>query len=362
MKIAEQTQEKIWWNYTDKDKYYEIATNGDFHYMIDVPRPDSYVMTKTDHMVSELCDFLQTYTILILSVMGSCGAIWIFYRNKLKNPISELEQASKNIGKNNLDFQITYKNKDEMGHLCSEFERMRSQLAQNNQQLWITIEEEKILRAAIAHDIRSPLAVLKGYQEMLIEYLPDGTIDKDKAMEMLKAGMTQIKRMDIFIETMQKISSLDKRKLLSKKITVEQIKADIQSELEILGNMSEKQCVLQVPATEEVFFGDKEIILEVTENLLSNALRYAREWIEICVQLTQFELKISVRDDGDGFGENVEDVTKAFHQQNMKDSLKHTGLGMYISRLYCEKHGGNLLLQNNEKNGAEVTAVFRRIV
>ena len=261
-----------------------------------------------------------------------------------------------------MDFQITYENKDEMGHLCSEFERMRLQLVRNNQQLWMTLEEEKILRAAIAHDIRSPLAVLKGYQEMLIEYFPDGTIDMDKAMEMLKASMVQIERMDTFVEAIQKLSSLDKRELLCEKITAAQIKSDIQLELDIAGRTSVKQCVLQVPVTEEVFLGDKEVILEVTENLLSNALRYAKERVEICVQVTDFELKISIKDDGSGFGENVEEVTKAFHQQNVKDSLKHAGLGMYISRLYCEKHGGSLLLENNEKNGAEVTAVFRRIV
>ena len=49
-----------------------------------------------------------------------------------------------------------------MGRLCREFERMRGQLAENNQQLWKMLEEEKALRAAIAHDIRSPLSVLEG--------------------------------------------------------------------------------------------------------------------------------------------------------------------------------------------------------
>ena len=72
-----------------------------------------------------------------------------------------------------------------MGHLCHEFDRMRGQLEENNRQLWLIIEEERALRSAIAHDIRSPLSVLKGYQEMLIDYVPDGTIDKEKSVEML---------------------------------------------------------------------------------------------------------------------------------------------------------------------------------
>lgn len=45
----------------------------------------------------------------------------------------------------------------------------------------------------------------------------------------------------------------------------------------------------------------------------------------------------------------------------MKDSLKHSGMGMYISRLYCEKHGGQLLIENEKLSGAVITAVFHRI-
>ncbi len=97
------------------------------------------------------------------------------------------------------------------------------------------------------------------------------------------------------------------------------------------------------------------------ENLLSNALRYARERIEVKVSLTTARLRVSVSDDGSGFQEDAEKITRAFHQKNVKDSLTHTGMGMYISRLYCEKHGGKLLLENNEAGGAAVTAVFRRI-
>ncbi len=91
----------------------------------------------------------------------------------MKNPIEELELASQQIAHNNLDFHVRYENKDEMGRLCREFERMREQLAENNHRLWETIEEENALRAAIAHDIQSPLSILEGYQEMLSEYLPN---------------------------------------------------------------------------------------------------------------------------------------------------------------------------------------------
>lgn len=356
---ASRIQEQIWWKYTDEDTYFAAVELENKGYMAQIPRPESYEMSRADHRISEVCDFLQTYSVLIFSVAGSCVSVFLFYRNKLKKPLEELGIASQRIADNDLDFRITYENRDEMGHLCHEFDRMRGQLEENNRNLWHMIEDERALRSAIAHDIRSPLTVLKGYQEMLIDYMPDGTIDREKAVEMLREGMKQIRRMDLFIDSMQKLSSLEHRVLKSDPISAERLKQDIQRELDILGKG--KRIHLSVCKTDEIFCGDQEVILEVLENLLSNAIRYAREQIDIKVSLTRSLLTLSVEDDGNGFLEDTEKITSAFHQKNIKDSLTHTGLGMYLARLYCEKHGGKLFLENEESGGAIVTAVFHRI-
>lgn len=356
---AAKVQEQIWWEYTDEDTYFAAVEMENESYMVQILRPESYEMSRMDHGISEACDFLQTYSVLIFSVVGSCVSVFLFYRNKLKKPIEELELASQRIADNDLAFRITYENRDEMGHLCHEFDRMRGQLEDNNRKLWHMIEDERALRSAIAHDIRSPLSVLKGYQEMLIDYFPDGTIDREKAVEMLQEGMKQIHRMDVFIDSMQKMNSLEHRTLKAERISSAQLEKDIQGELDILGK--EKDIRLSVCQTDEVFQGDQEVIMEVLENLLSNAIRYSRKRIDIKVSLTSELLTISVQDDGNGFLEDAEKVTSAFHQKNIKDSLTHTGMGMYLARLYCEKHGGKLLLDNEKSGGAIVTAVFHRI-
>ena len=171
--------------------------------------------------------------------------------------------------------------------------------------------------------------------------------------------MKQIRRMDVFIDSMQKMNSLEHRTLKAEPISSAQLEKDIQGELDILGK--EKDIRLSVCQTDEVFQGDQEVIMEVLENLLSNAIRYSRKRIDIKVSLTSELLTISVQDDGNGFLEDAEKVTSAFHQKNIKDSLTHTGMGMYLARLYCEKHGGKLLLDNEKSGGAIVTAVFHRI-
>ncbi|HIY63791.1 MAG TPA: HAMP domain-containing protein [Candidatus Mediterraneibacter stercoripullorum] len=286
---ASDIQEYIWEKYTDEEDFETVLEIENKGYLAQIPRPAASEMSRLDHTISEICDFQQTYAVLILSVAGSCVAVFLFYRNKLKRPLGELGLASGRIAENDLDFRITYENGDEIGHLCREFEKMRSQLEENN----------------------------------------------------------------------RKMNSLEQRELRADEITKEQLGTDIRAELDILGK--EKRICLSVQGEEEIFRGDREVILEVLENLLSNALRYARDKIDVTVSLSAQELSLSVRDDGIGFQEEGEKITSAFHQQNIKDSLTHTGMGMYISRLYCEKHGGRLILENEESGGASVTAVFRRI-
>ena len=65
VKIATYTQEQIWWNYVDQDKYFE-AVNGEEeeegkpYYRAEIPRPSASDMSSTDRSISEFCDFLQT--------------------------------------------------------------------------------------------------------------------------------------------------------------------------------------------------------------------------------------------------------------------------------------------------------------
>lgn len=102
----------------DEEAYFKAVESEGPNYVADIPRPSAYEMTQSDRFVSELCDFLQTYAVLILSIAGSCGAVFLFYQNKLRKPMEELAQASKKIAENHLDFGITYENKDEMGVLA----------------------------------------------------------------------------------------------------------------------------------------------------------------------------------------------------------------------------------------------------
>lgn len=341
-------QKNIWLQYTE----YEAPIYAD------VPRPSNHIMTSQDIFSSEMCDLLITWTNLFIPMIGCVLSMFLFYRNKIKPPLLILTDASEMIGNNQLDFSIDYPVYDEMGKLCYEFENMRNQLQLNNKEMWEMVEREKALRAAIAHDIRTPLTVLQGYQEMLLEFIPQGALDKEKVIEILESSMGQVERLNQFIDTMKSLSKLEDIQIKMQEIDINKFMEQMSMLLKTLCSISNLTWKIKDNFTAKNFTGDFAVIMEVCENLLSNAVRYAKQKIEVELIQKDNTLYVKVYDDGSGFADTPEKVTKAYYHLNPTNDLEHFGLGLYICKLYCEKHEGKLILGNIENGGAYVNASF----
>ena len=357
--FARNMQNKIWEKYIDYADYTDVFQQYGKKYEIEISRPNQSQMNRLDYHLSEMCDFMETYSVLIFSIVGSVAAVFFFYKNKLKTPLQELKDASQMIADNELDFHVSYENKDEMGTLCKEFEMMRSALADNNRKMWRMIDDEKALRNAIAHDIRSPLSILRGYQEMLLEFVSAESIKTEDVIDILQTGMYQIDRIEHFTENMRKMSHLEQRELQCSEIELSELAKKIEAEAAMLSKKESKLCKVERAQEQNIVKVDEELVMEVTDNLLENAVRYAQKSITLQIKKKDGFLIISVEDDGIGFVDTEEKVTEPFYHKNPQDDLKHFGLGMYISRIFCEKHGGNLKIYNARQGGAHVEALFK---
>lgn len=357
--FAGNMQNKIWEKYIDYADYTDVIQQYGKKYEIEISRPNQSQMNRLDYHLSEMCDFMETYSVLIFSIVGSVVAVFFFYKNKLKTPLQELKDASQMIADNELDFHVSYENKDEMGTLCKEFEMMRSDLADNNRKMWRMIDDEKALRNAIAHDIRSPLSILRGYQEMLLEFVSAESIKTEDVIDILQTGMYQIDRIEHFTENMRKMSHLEQRELQCSEIELSELAKKIEAEAAMLSKKESKLCKVERVQEQNIVKVDEELVMEVTDNLLENAVRYAQKSIALQIKKKDGFLIISVEDDGIGFVDTEEKVTEPFYHKNPQDDLKHFGLGMYISRIFCEKHGGNLKIYNARQGGAHVEALFK---
>ncbi len=279
----------------------------------------------------------------------------IFYKRELKKPISILMDASRKIAENQLDFRIEYDKEDELSTLCNAFEEMRWQLDKNNREMWRSLEERKRLNSAFSHDLRTPLTVLKGYAEFLEKYVPSGKVSEEKLLSVLAMMNGQITRLEHYTQKMNAVQKLEDITPDRKKFQPEKLF----SMFEETGNFicSEKFKSNYFSDNETIFI-DIELVMQVYENLISNAMRYAEYSVSVEVNLIENLLKIAVYDDGKGFSEEaLKNAVQPFYRDEKEPDKLHFGLGLYICKIICEKCGGKLTLENTE-NGGKVTAEF----
>ena len=100
---------------------------------------------------------------------------WFFSRRfaaQIRTPLALLRGAADKIAARDLDFTIDYTEDNELGELCTAFDAMRANLGDSLARQWRLEEERREMVAALAHDLKTPLAVIKAYNETLADDTP----------------------------------------------------------------------------------------------------------------------------------------------------------------------------------------------
>lgn len=278
----------------------------------------------------------------------------IFYNRELKKPIEKLMDASRKISENQLDFKIEYEKQNELGQLCTAFDNMRQALYENNREMWHSLEERKRLNSAFSHDLRTPLTVLKGYNDFLAKY--SGQLTEEKTTEILVKMNSQINRLESYTYKMSSLQKLEDITPNFTEILTSELKDNFSGNGEYI--CKNKNFLLNFVSEKDLISADMELVMEVYDNILANAERYADTQITADISVTQDFLKIEIYDDGCGFSDKALKFAKEpFYRDDKEQNSSHFGLGLYICKIICEKCGGNLNISNTE-NGGKVSAKF----
>lgn len=284
-------------------------------------------------------------------------ASWIFYKIKLKKPLHILSTSVEQIANNNLDFVIAYDKTDEMGQLCSAFEKMRSTLETNNHEMWRQMDDRKRLNAAFSHDLRTPLTVLEGHLNILQKYAPTGKLSADEISETYCVMAGQLARLKRYVSSMNDLQRLEDIPISKKSVDTADLLETLKDTAEII--CGGKQLIYQNEVYAEALVLDSEIVMQVFENLLSNAVRYTKTSVSIVCKTQGRTFSVSVMDDGNGFDPAaLKSATDPFYTTEKKADSQHFGLGLNICKILCLRHGGSIVLNNRSSGGASVTATF----
>lgn len=314
---------------------------------------DGKEQTGTDALLSALQIVLPVFWVVVSLILANV----VFYNVKLKRPLAVLQSGAERIQHQDLNFEIEPLSLDELGQLCASFEIMRQELKKNNYEMWRQAEERKRLNAAFAHDLRNPITVLKGTAKLLQKRMLTGTLDTESTGESIELIGQYADRIENYVEVMTSVQKLEELACQRQTYMQEEIQSELQSSLSVLAQAAGKELIVTCSGLPLKIQIDKHFVFNTAENLLSNALRYAENKVAVDVRFRKDQIIICITDDGPGFPEKIlkRGITPFFHGEDV-DS-KHFGMGLYVCKLLCEKHGGSLVIENME-HGAKATAIF----
>ena len=245
-----------------------------------------------------------------------------------------------------------------MGHLCKEFEKMRRELVNNKKKMWNLIEDERTLRSAIAHDIRTPVALVKGNLEIIDEFFPLYKLSEEKVVEIVTKTIQHVEHLEHFVDMMKYLNSIVDMEPAYEKMTYKALAKKVYEIQKALCEKSKKDFKFEHNDVDCVMKVDSVFVIEVEENLLTNALRYAQDKVTISLEMAGDYLELVVEDDGPGFQEVPQKLLQAYCKRKEEKGDVHYGLGLYISKSLCSAHRGELRLENMEHGGARAIARF----
>lgn len=303
-----------------------IFTAYVFYYFWEMYWPENVPVNSLVPTLPELFWILGT-------IMAGLGlAIWVALSlsKRILAPLNSLALGIRNLAKGDLNARAVADDESlgEASQLAVDFNHLAEKLQKMT-------EEQRFWNAAIAHELRTPVTILRGRLQGLV----DGIFQPD--ITQFQGLLTQVEGLNRLIEDMRVISLADSGNLYLNNVMTD-IQEEIESAIEFSGILSdEKQFKLHMSIESQMVYCDPVRIRQVMLALLDNVKKYSDSGlISINFEKTGHNYQLSVQDDGPGIAPELFPnlFTPFTREPNSKRS--GSGLGLAVISAIAKAHGG----------------------
>lgn len=292
------------------------------------------------------------------------GAMIIyFFSRKLSKPLTEISKVATNL--TNLDFSTKVKttgHNDEIDILANNINQMSSTLEtliielktanaelQRDNDLRVKVDNmRKEFVSNVSHELKTPLALMQGYAEILQSDLPD--IDKSYYHGVI---VEESQHMNDLVNRLLNTSSLENglTKLNFEFFDLCELTTHVITKTRSLAPSLNVN--LQCNELQNLV-ADKLYIEQVITNLLTNAFTYANDKINIIISSESDNIRFEIENDGEQISQDfIENIWFSFSREDKsrtRNNNKNLGLGLYIAKTIISAHYGEIGV-NNTTNG-----------
>ena len=275
-------------------------------------------------------------------------------------PIQRIDARLAAIASGDFSGHVDVENRDELGGLAANVNRMNDELRRLYTELEETSRHKSEFLASMSHELRTPLNAIIGFSEVLREEMFGRVNEK------------QAEYLDDIISSGNHLLSLINDVLDLSKVEAGQVELEV-GPFSLRQALERGVVMVREQATDEgvqvdlsagpevdVVEGDERRIKQVIFNLLSNAVKFTPAGGEVDVSAIRVngEVRVSVADTGPGIAPgDHERVFEEFQQTDAGlERLEGTGLGLALSKRLVELHGGRIWLESELGKGS--TFVF----
>ncbi|HEX6639057.1 MAG TPA: HAMP domain-containing sensor histidine kinase [Steroidobacteraceae bacterium] len=291
--------------------------------------------------------FLSVALAALLVGALAMRALWAMRR--VASPLGAVMDAADSVAQGNYATRVAERGPPPIRALARSFNTMTGKLQQADRQ-------RRDLMADLAHELRTPLSVLQGRIEGLI----DGVYTVDA--EQLEQLLDQTRILSRLIEDLRTLALSDAGALTLQRETmdVKDLLKEVAESFEAEATRRSIDLQLEIPAGPVSMDVDAVRIKEVLANLLSNALSHtpAGGSIRLAVTSESDPVSISITDTGSGM--SAEDVARMFERFYKGRDSRGAGLGLAIARNLIRLHGGDIMATSALGKGTTVKFTLPR--
>ena len=293
---------------------------------------------------------------LIASLVAAVALIAVRAARVISAKMRPLSEAAERIGRQDLDFSVGSTNVREVNEVLGAMERMRAALAESLREGWAADEARRREVAALAHDLKTPLAVARWNAELLTE----GPLDAAQAESAAQVAES-VDRMEGYVRLLVEASQACAAGNASGTVDVAALSAQVERQARQLCAAAGRSLAFEGTSA-GALAGNGPQLVRAIMNLVSNAAEHAPAGSAVRVRLrvsdgdaTGGVLRVEVADEGPGFSEAalVHGAERFFTGSPDRNAESgHFGLGLSIASDVAAAHGGTLSLANGREGGA----------
>jgi signal transduction histidine kinase len=215
---------------------------------------------------------------------------------------------------------------------------------------------QKRFNAAVAHELKTPLAVIKTHIDVLNDQEFKSIEDYSQTMIVIE---NSVRKMNALIETLLDSIQVESSGL-DDQVCLDVVLGDVMEDLNLYAQKQQIRLVGDIPAVEKIP-GNEVLLYRAIYNIVENAIKYnkANGQVDLMLEQDKESITIRIRDTGIGIShENTDLIFEPFYRIKSQEKAEGFGLGLAIAKSFLKMHGASITVESEPDKGSEFILKF----